>query len=214
MDFAYKLREHIKRDIFTLQDIKTIFNSITDPAIHSGITRSLETREFLKLKRGLYLFAKNLQRGSISKLVVANKLYDPSYISFESALSYHGLIPEAVYTTTSACFQRKNKTFSNDLGNFSFDYISSRPFFMGVQSHKEEGGVLMAAPLKALFDLIYIRRKNYNSILDIENDFRIEPSSLLQEISKISILELEILAKSYKKKNIYLLYEILIKAFK
>ena len=82
---------------------------MSDVAINSGVARSLKSNDFLRLKRGLFLFSKKLRNGSISKLSIANKLYGPSYVSFESALSYHGLIPEAVYTTTSACFQRKSK---------------------------------------------------------------------------------------------------------
>ncbi|MBL6989432.1 MAG: hypothetical protein ISR65_06625 [Bacteriovoracaceae bacterium] len=214
MNFAYKLREGIKRDIFSQQDLKALFYPMSDAAIFSGVTRSLNSGEFLKLKRGLYLFAKKLRRGPISKFMIANKLYNPSYVSFESALSYYGLIPEAVYTTTSACFQRKNKTFSNDLGEYSFDYIPVKPFFMGVHSSIDGGGVLISTPLRALFDLIYIRRKSYDSFEDLQNDLRIERKNLSKEISLVSSLELETLAKLYRKKNIYQFYKLLIRTFK
>ena len=214
MNFAYKLRDEIKRDIFSQRDLKALLYPMSDAAIHSGITRCLHSKQILKLKRGLYLFAKKLQRDSISKFLIANKLYDPSYVSFESALSYHGFIPEAVYTTTSACFQKKNKTFSNALGDFSFDYIPTKPFFLGVVSNKQEGGVLIASALKALFDLIYLRRKTYDSVEELESDLRIEKSALEKEVSKFSSLELETLAKSYKKKNIYKFSIMLMRTFK
>ncbi|MBT6325844.1 MAG: hypothetical protein HOJ35_07730 [Bdellovibrionales bacterium] len=214
MNFAYRLREVIRKDIFSQQDLKAILYSMSDTAINNGVARSLKSNEFLRLKRGLFVFSKKLRKGSISKLLIANKLYGPSYVSFESALSYHGLIPEAVYTTSSACFQRKNKTFSNELGDFSFDYIPSDPFFMGVINKKEEGGVLIATALKALFDLIYIRRKNYYLIEELEDDLRIEKSLLSKEASRVSSYEIETLAKSYKKKNVYQFYLMLVRTFK
>ncbi len=214
MNFAYKLREKIKKEVFGQQDLKAILYPMSDAAISSGVTRSLKSNDFLRLKRGLFLFSKKLRKGPVSKLLIANKLYDPSYVSFESALSYHGLIPEAVYTTTSACFQRKNKIFTNQLGDFSYDYIPSKPFFMGVSNHKDDGGVLMATVLKALFDLVYIRHKNYNTIDELYDDLRIEKHDLEKEVSMFSSLEIETLAKSYRKKNIYQFYLMLIRTYK
>ena len=54
-------------------------------------------------------------------------MISPSYISFESALSYRGLIPEAVYTTTSACLKRARR-FASKVGLFSFTPIPARAF--------------------------------------------------------------------------------------
>lgn len=214
MNFAYRVREEFKRDIFSQQDLKDLLYPMSDAAINSSVARSLKSNDFLRLKRGLYLFSKKLRKGSISKLLIANKLYGPSYVSFESALSYHGLIPEAVYTTTSACFQRKNKLFSNDLGVFSYDYIPSHPFFMGVTNVKDDGGALVATALKALFDLVYIRRKDYHNIEELEDDLRIEKNLLEREVLNFSSSEIEVLARSYKKKNVYLFYQMLVRTFK
>lgn len=214
MNFAYKLREVFKRDIFSQQDLKDLLYPMSEASINSGISRSLKSKDFLRLKRGLFLFSKKLRRATISKLLIANKLYGPSYVSFESALSFHGLIPEAVYTTTSACFQRKNKVHTNQLGDFSYDYIPSKPFFMGVKNVADEGGVLIASALKALFDYIYVYRKEYKSIEELEEDLRIDMSLLKMELLSISSSELEVLAKSYKKKNIFRFYKVLIRNFK
>lgn len=213
MNFAYKLRAQLKRDTFSHLDLKTLLYPMSDIAINSAIARSLKSKDITRLKRGFYLFSKNLRKNSLSKMLVANKLYGPSYISFESALSHHGLIPEAVYTTTSACLQRKKKEFSNTLGDFSFDYIPSDPFFMGV-SNDQESRILIANGLKALFDFIYLRRKNYESTDDLEADLRIDKDLLEVEVSKYSSSEIEVLAKSYKKKNIYQFYLMLIRTFK
>ena len=214
MNFAHKVRAQIDRDIFSHQDLKVLLGDMSDVAINSGVARSLKSKDFIKLKRGLFIFSKSMRKNLILSNLVAHKMYGPSYISFESALSYHGLIPEAVYTTTSACVQRKSKTFYTAIGCFSYDYIPCPIFFMGVKNIKEEGGELIACGLKALFDLIYIRRKYYSSPEDLYQDLRIEPSEIASEVAMFSSAELERLAKSYKKKNVFQFYLMLIRSFK
>ena len=85
---------------------------------------------------------------------------------------------------------------------------------MGVVNKKEDNGILIATGLKALFDLIYIRRKNYNSMVELTNDLRIEESVLLKEVSQYSVSEIENLAKSYKKKNVFHFYQMLVRNLK
>ncbi|MCY4524960.1 MAG: hypothetical protein OXB84_09480, partial [Halobacteriovoraceae bacterium] len=134
-DFADVIRKTIDRDLFEIEELKAIFGSrLSGIALQNRVARSHE--KLMRIKKGLYVFKKELRKKTLSKMVIANKLYSPSYVSFESALSYHGLIPEAVYTTSSACFQRKNKVFSNFFGEFSFNYIPSKPFFMGVEHNR------------------------------------------------------------------------------
>jgi hypothetical protein len=214
MSFALKLRDQIKNEVISHRDLKALYSQISDASIHNGISRAVKSKNLVKLKRGLYLFSKNLRKGSVSKFLIANKIYEPSYVSFESALSYHGLIPEGVYTTTSACLQRKTKNFSNELGDFSYQYIPCQDFYLGVYHEPEKGGCLIATPIRALFDFIYLRKKRYSSIEEIENDLRIETSNLRIEIMKFSISEIESLAIQYKKKNVMQFCQILLKAFK
>lgn len=187
---------------------------MSEASIHNGVSRALKSKDLVRLKRGLYLFSKDLRRGSTSKFLVANKMYGPSYISFESALSFHGLIPEAVYTTTSACYQRKTKNFRNELGEFSYEHVYCSDFYRGIIHDELKGGVLVANPLRALFDLIYLRRKKYQSLDQIEEDLRIERDRLKEEVIKFSVGEIEDLAKQYKKKNVMEVYRVLIKGFK
>ena len=54
--------------------------------------------------------------------MVANKIYSPSYISLETALSYYGLIPESVYALTSVSTRKTisfNKASELKLKNIS-----------------------------------------------------------------------------------------------
>jgi len=69
----------------------------------------------LQIKRGLYAFPDNLPPDAY----IANKLYSPSYISLEFALSYHGVIPETVYEITSVT-TKATRRFEKLKKNFSF----------------------------------------------------------------------------------------------
>ncbi len=60
--------------------------------------------------------------------LIANKLYAPSYVSFEMALSYYGLIPEGVYAITSAT-SKKTATFQTPIGKFSYRTLKPQLFF-------------------------------------------------------------------------------------
>ena len=46
---------------------------------------------------------------TVSGHLLAASIYGPSYLSFEFALSWHGLIPEAVYNCTAATFGKKKR---------------------------------------------------------------------------------------------------------
>lgn len=214
MNFAHKIRENLKVDVFGQDDLKALLYPMSDASIHSGVSRALKSKDLVKLKRGLYLFSKRLRKGPVSKFLIANKMYGPSYVSLESALSYHEMIPEAVYTTTSACYQRKTKVFKNELGDFTYEYIPCSNFFLGVSHDKAKGAVLIASPLRALFDFIYLRKKKYKSVDEMEEDLRIEVDRLKEEVHKYSVGEIEELACQYKKRNVIETYKLLIKAFK
>jgi predicted transcriptional regulator of viral defense system len=143
---------------------------------------------------------------------LANKLVLHSFISFESALSHHGLIPEAVYEVTSACLT-KNVFFENSLGRFSFSYSPIEPFYLGVEKD-EITDAKISNPIRALFDLIYMRRKLYDKAIDLENDFRIDLKELKIILSRFKPGEILELGELYKKKTTRSLATILVRDLK
>ncbi len=68
------------------------------------ISRLIHAGELLQLRRGLYA-----TRPDINPYCLAASIYGPSYISFDTALSFHRLIPEAVYEITSATLKRSRE---------------------------------------------------------------------------------------------------------
>ena len=90
---------------------------------------------------------------------LANTICSPSYLSFEFALSYHGLIPEAVYNFTSATFEKKKKKeFKTPFGTFTYREVPSAAYPYGIECVSENGYTFqIASPEKALCDELYIQ---------------------------------------------------------
>lgn len=206
MNFAEITRSQCPWESFSDNDLRLIFQDYSDSAIHSGVSRALRSQDFVRLKRGLYIFGERLRRKPVSKMELANRLYTPSYVSFETALSHYGLIPEAVYVTTSASTRRQKKRYQTPLGIFDYDYIPRDAFFRGVIKHQ---AVVIAEPVKALFDWVYSRKRYYSDLSEFLEDTRIDLDELMNAIKSYSVSDLEELAKSYSKKRTTNLLKIL-----
>lgn len=108
--------------------------------------------ELIPLRRNLYVCTE--EGHTYNRFLIANHLL-LSYVSFESALAQAGLIPERVYTVTSACLAR-SRTISNTTGHYRFVQLPQSYFGVGVTSRQTEEGYryLIARPEKALCDLV------------------------------------------------------------
>jgi predicted transcriptional regulator of viral defense system len=102
-------------------------------------------------------------------IFIANKLYQPSYLSFEYALSYYHIIPEVVYTVTSATV-KPTREFEV-LGHlFSYSKIQSKAFRGYVPKKIDNYTVLLAVPEKALADCLYfvvLKKTSLNERMDV-----------------------------------------------
>ncbi len=120
---------------------------------------------FLKVRNGLYA----LSAEPPQEEAIANRLYAPSYISFEYALSHYGIIPESVYTITSAT-TRITREFVVNNKSFTYSHIKKQAY-RGYRTEKIAGmTVLIAEPEKALVDYFYfvtLKRKTLNERLNI-----------------------------------------------
>ena len=126
-------------------------------AVLAKIAALVDEGSLVRIKRGLYCLSPKISGHDLDSRVVANALYGPSYVSFETALSMYGLIPERVTATMSACVKRA-KRFATSLGAFSYRTVPSDWFSIGVRTlDYGEGGFLVASPEKALGDLLLSR---------------------------------------------------------
>jgi len=148
----------------------------------------LEKRgQIIRLKKGLYVVSDKISRKTLSRELIANHLYGPSYISFETALAFYGLIPEKVFTIRSATFKRAIR-FENFAGNFEYITIPNNYYSIGIsqQTVDNEYTYLLATPEKALCDTILatsnLRLQSVKAMqVYLEEDLRID-FSVLQNI--------------------------------
>lgn len=162
------------------------------------IKRALKKEELIHLKRGLYLIGKPYNKTIPNLYEMAQLFYSPSYISLESALSFHGWIPEAVYTTTCVSPKRAAE-FKTPIGHFSFSHVPIANFYSGVQRMESPNGIfLMASGWKALADCVYVYRKEWKKMEDIMLDLRVEE----EQLRSIDAAALEIMIKHYANRRV------------
>lgn len=118
----------------------------------SKIRRLVHERELIPVVRGVYETDANIPGYYLAPII-----YGPSYLSFEFALAYYSLIPEAVYNFTSATFEKKKaKQYVNSYGTFTYRDVPSEVYPVGIVLHSERGyGFQIATPEKAICDQLY-----------------------------------------------------------
>ena len=165
--------------IYDFQSLRIKYKEYSN--IYQKINNECKKGILVKIKRGLY--TDDLYN---DKEVIANICYNPSYISFEYALSYYGLIPEFVSTFTSATFGKKNNKIYH-MKDSTFDYrsVPNEVFPMGIIIIKNSKGISykIASKEKALCDLLYSKYP-VRSIKDLKTllfeDMRIEENEFLK----------------------------------
>ncbi len=151
---------------------------------YDAVKYAIKRKILIPVRRGLYLIGPPYGKGTGDPFEMAQIIYGPSYVSLESALSFHGWIPEAVYTTTSVSAKRK-KIFETSMGVFRYSQTPSPHFFLNVQRITNEASTfLIAEPWKAIADLIYCSRKKWTSCQALSSDMRIENETLQQSDKK------------------------------
>jgi predicted transcriptional regulator of viral defense system len=109
----------------------------------------------VRLRQGYYAFPEYRESKEFI-LYFANKIYKPSYITLYTALSFYGIIPEAVPQITSVT-TLKTARFSNDFGEFSYKNIKPDMMFgYDLKEMKDGRRIMFATPEKALIDLLYL----------------------------------------------------------
>ena len=177
--------------IFTLNDIRKVA-----PNFYRARLNEWQNKNYIKkIRRGYYIFSDlSLDENVLS--LIANKLYSPSYISFETALSHYGLIPEGVYSVTSAS-TIKTKSFKTPIGNFIYRKIKPALFF-GYSLEKQNGQVYKIAEMeKAVLDYLYLNPKIANEADFYEWRFNSEEFLLHADM-----LKLQHYAEAFKNKNL------------
>jgi predicted transcriptional regulator of viral defense system len=130
-----------------------------------NLSNWLQKGYIVKLRNGWYGLAPT-DLSNATRFAIANVLYTPSYISLESALSWHNMIPEGVFTTTSVC-SRKTYIFENAWGTFSYSNLAPHLHLGYTLVRIAEHQFKIATPEKAILDFLHLR-PSYNTIEGLE----------------------------------------------
>lgn len=162
----YRLLTALKKNnlyIFSLRDMENLFSDENPKTLKNNLTRWIKKGRFARIKRELYELIEPASQAVIPDLYIANKIYSPSYISLETALSIYSIIPDIAVQATSIT-TRQTRTFKNKHGVFSYRACRKRAF-TGYRIMNYEGfKVFIADKEKALVDFIYYRLRSGGTI--------------------------------------------------
>ena len=198
-----KLKKALKGTVFTREEIANLLKDEVSN-VNVKISNMVKQGILIRLKKGVYIFSELYRDSSIDLIAVANRLYAPSYVSFDYALSFYGLIPERVYEVTSATLHAK-KVFKTPIGRFSYRPIPIDAYALGVDwiDDSTNGGKFIATAEKALCDKIRgdkaIGRLSQAKMKEyLLYDLRIE----WEELLKLDVSLIDEIAKKYKSYNL------------
>jgi len=157
-----KLTDIIKAPIFSRNDLLFSGHKILDYQLSLWVKKGY----LIRLKNNLYAFSR--EKDKLKGEMIAFLMYQPSYLSLESALTWHGFIPEIVYAYTSVT-ARTNRTFENVCGRFIYRHVKKELFWGYVEEKTDQGPFLLAEPEKALLDYLYLNLARINNDDDFEN---------------------------------------------
>jgi predicted transcriptional regulator of viral defense system len=156
--------------VFSVQDIRKQFNDFDNRRLVEWQEKGYIT----KLRRGYYSF-EEVEKGEAFRYYSANKLYSPSYLSMESALSYYNLIPEGVFTSVSLT-TRNTTAFSTPVGSFKYRNIKSQLYFGYRLLNIQDYTIKIAEPEKSILDYLYLNKTDTPEMLE---GIRLNASQLL-----------------------------------
>ncbi len=148
--------------LFHTKTLKDILEIEKKSGLFSIIKKLTKAGVLLKIEKNKYL----LKEKNVKDFTLANFLYQPSYISFESALNFYGIISQFPYEISSATTKKPvKKQFQNKI--FTYTHIQKNLSW----GYEKKDGFIIASPEKALLDQLYLSSKGYKKINLDECDF-------------------------------------------
>lgn len=178
---------------------------------HNLVNRAMKAGELLRLRRGVYLLAERYRDHTAHPFALAQAFVPGSYVSFETALAHHGWIPEAVYTTVSVTPGRKSHEYKHPLfESFTFYPLAiNTGYFLELvdreQTNKQT--MLIAKPIRALMDLVCLRKTEWLGMEWLQESLRID-YEYLRQVTNADIRTLQLV---YRHKRVALFLESLAK---
>ena len=166
------------------------------------VNRAINAGELHRLSRGRYLLADRFRDYPGHPFALAQAFVQGSYVSLETALAYHGWIPEAVYTTACVTPGRKTLVFeTGKYGRFSFHPLAvhtGRFLELVTRVQITQQTMLVAEPLRALMDLVCLRKAQWQGLGWLNKGLRIDEEYL----KSIKRGDMDTLMLVYKQKRV------------
>lgn len=172
----HKLQQRVIRD----SDLSYLFRG-SAARRYGLVNKALKKGELIRLCRGFYMLAPKYQKQHLSRYYIANRIVPHSFITAESALSFHHLIPERVTQVTSISAFGRSREYNTPLGLFCYHVapVHRKNFYLGVNLIEiNEQFIYMASPLRALIDYIYWHKVQHANFDYLEHSLRIERDDL------------------------------------
>jgi len=189
--------------IKTIENLKIAYKDYQD--IQGKIKREIKKGTYIPIVRGLYETNVNTPGYCLSAYI-----YGPSYLSYDYALFYYGMIPERVTTYTLATYNKqKTKKYITPFGTYIFSDVPKSAYPFDVIAVEENNYVYhIATKEKALCDKLYSLKplsgvKHLKALLF--DDLRID----VDEFGSLDNKKLVMLASKYRSKNLMFLTKLI-----
>jgi len=144
-EFLDKLKK-INKDYYTLSDFTKISKQRRE-VLKVILYRLVKSGKLIRVQRNFYILPEKVSE--IEK--IANQIYYPSYLSFESALALWGILSQIPYNLTFATILKpKSLIFENR--KIEYRKLKKELFF----GYNFKNGLYLAEPEKALLDTFYL----------------------------------------------------------
>lgn len=163
--------------VFSSSSLTGLLKVTKERSVYLIISKLLKSKILEKVGKNCYILAKI----PAHQYLVANYHLTPSYISFESALSYYGILSQFPTEVTSAT---SKKTANYNLDNQMYSYVHlKKDLFWGYD--KRDDGFLIASPEKAVLDQAYMASKGLKAFPKDELDWSLVDRKKLTEYAKL-----------------------------
>lgn len=180
--------QKIPKDVpFTVEQVQIYFPENDLKGIRQNLFNWQKARQVTKLRKNLYVIKTN----DVDLRLVANKVYEPSYVSLQYALSYYGLIPEAVFAVTSVS-PNKTARFRNELGSFIYQHVKQELYF----GYHYVDNFLIAEREKCFLDYFYLNlskvcfEKSYLRELRLQSMEKLDAGKLKDYLVRFKVKKL------------------------
>jgi hypothetical protein len=162
-----------------------------------------ENGEVIRVRKGLYVpGSRHGEEPPVDPLVLSGLVYGPAYVSLETALVRHGLIPERVEEITCITSKRA-KQFDTPVGRFRYEPVNERVFGIGIRLEQARGGsYFLAEPEKALCDrlaMISGLSAARDMLTTLDDDLRVDVDAV---VSTFRLPLVEEIAGAYRRSSV------------